>query len=44
MLPGKRSGLGNFVNTNDVILREGLLGGVFNAGWPSSAWRSAARR
>jgi len=22
------------VNTNDVILREGLLGGVFNAGWP----------
>jgi hypothetical protein len=32
--PGKRSGLGNFVNTNDVILREGLLGGVLNAGWP----------
>ena len=34
MLPGQRSGLGNFVNTNDVILREGLLGGVLNAGWP----------
>ena len=34
VLPGKRSGLGNFVNTNDVILREGLLGGVLNAGWP----------
>ena len=32
--PGKRSGLGNFVSTNDVILREGLLGGVLNAGWP----------
>ena len=31
--PGKRSGLGNFVSTNDVILREGLLGGVLNAGW-----------
>ena len=34
VLPGKRSGLGNFVSTNDVILREGLLGGVLNAGWP----------
>ena len=34
VLPGQRSGLGNFVNTNDVILREGLLGGVLNAGWP----------
>ena len=34
VLPGKRSGLGNFVNTHDVILREGLLGGVLNAGWP----------
>jgi hypothetical protein len=32
--PGKRSGLGNFLSTNDVILREGLLGGVLNAGWP----------
>ena len=32
--PGRRSGLGNFVSTNDVILREGLLGGVLNAGWP----------
>jgi len=34
VLPGRRSALGNFVNTNDAILREGLLGGVFNAGWP----------
>jgi hypothetical protein len=34
VLPGKRSGLGNFVDTNDVILREGLLGGILNAGWP----------
>jgi hypothetical protein len=33
VLPGKRSGLGNFFNTHDVILREGLLGGVLNAGW-----------
>jgi hypothetical protein len=36
VLPGKRSGLGNFLSTNDVILREGLLGGVLNAGWPLS--------
>jgi hypothetical protein len=34
VLPGRRSALGNFVSTNDVILREGLLGGVLNAGWP----------
>jgi hypothetical protein len=34
VLPGKRSALGNFLNTNDVIVREGLLGGVLNAGWP----------
>ena len=34
VLPGKRSGLGNFVDTHDVILREGLLGGILNAGWP----------
>jgi hypothetical protein len=34
VLPGRRSALGNFVSTNDVILREGLLGGVFNGGWP----------
>lgn len=30
---GKRSALGLFVAANDVILREGLLGGVLNAGW-----------
>jgi hypothetical protein len=32
--PGKRSGLGTFVNTNAAILGEGLLGGVLNARWP----------
>ncbi len=31
---GKRSVLGAFVAANDVILREGLLGGVLNASWP----------
>jgi len=34
VLPGKRSGMGNFLSAHDVILREGLLGGVLNAGWP----------
>jgi hypothetical protein len=34
VLPGKRSALGHFVSMNEVILREGLLGGVLNAGWP----------
>ena len=34
VLPGQRSALGNFISRNDVILREGLLGGVLNAGWP----------
>ena len=32
--PGKRSGFGNFVNRHEVIVREGLLGGVLNASWP----------
>jgi hypothetical protein len=32
--PGRRSALGGFVSANDVLLREGLLGGVLNAGWP----------
>jgi hypothetical protein len=30
----KKSILAQFVAANDVILREGLLGGVLNAGWP----------
>ena len=30
----RRSALGMFIADNDVILREGLLGGVLNAGWP----------
>jgi len=34
VLPGRRSALGNFASANDAILREGLLGGVLNAGWP----------
>ncbi len=34
VLPGRRSALGTFVSTHDVILREGLLGSVLNAGWP----------
>jgi hypothetical protein len=32
--PGKRSGMGNFLSAHDVILRESLLGGILNAGWP----------
>ncbi len=32
--PGRRSALGLFLSTNDLILREGLLGGVLNARWP----------
>ncbi len=31
---GRRSALAVFIADNDVILREGLLGGVLNAGWP----------
>lgn len=34
VLPGRRSALGTFLSTHDVILREGLLGGVLNGGWP----------
>jgi hypothetical protein len=30
----RRSALGGFVSSNDVILREGLLGGVLSAAWP----------
>lgn len=32
--PGIRSALGNFLIASDVILTEGLLGGVLNARWP----------
>ena len=32
--PGQRSTLGGFVQRNDVVLREGLIGGVLNAAWP----------
>jgi len=30
----KKTILAQFIAANDVILREGLLGGVLNAGWP----------
>jgi hypothetical protein len=29
-----RSEFGNFVLTNDIVLRESLLGGVWSSGWP----------
>lgn len=32
--PGERSTLGGFLQRNEVILRDGLLGGVLNATWP----------
>ena len=33
-LPGqRRSGMGEFVNTHNQILREGLLGGTLSTGW-----------
>jgi hypothetical protein len=32
----QRTALGNFVSANDVLLREGLFGGVLNASWPLS--------
>jgi hypothetical protein len=32
--PGQRSTLGGFLQRNEVILREGLIGGVLNAAWP----------
>jgi len=44
--PGHRSAVGHFLSTNDVILREGLLGGVLSADWPllSLAERGAKLR
>ncbi len=32
--PGKRSALGDFLLSENVILREGLLGGVLSSAWP----------
>jgi hypothetical protein len=32
--PGHRSVLGDFIFTNPVLLRNGLLGGVYNSAWP----------
>ena len=32
--PGKRSGLANFLSVNNLIVAEGLLGGVLNGSWP----------
>jgi hypothetical protein len=44
VLPGRRSALGNFLSTNEVILREGLLGGVLNACWPLLALEERGAR
>jgi hypothetical protein len=41
---GNRSALGGFVNTNSLILREGLLGGVLNAGWPLASLEARQAR
>lgn len=32
--PGRRSALGDFLLSENVILREGLLGGVLSSAWP----------
>ncbi|HYW72943.1 MAG TPA: hypothetical protein VE961_18095, partial [Pyrinomonadaceae bacterium] len=32
--PGNRSVLGNFLMTNDVVFKQGLMCGVLSAGWP----------
>ncbi|MBZ5500122.1 MAG: hypothetical protein LAP85_27315 [Acidobacteriia bacterium] len=32
--PGVRSRLGDFVFGNDILLREGLLGGILSTAWP----------
>jgi hypothetical protein len=42
--PGYRSAIGNFLRLNDVILREGLLGGVLNTGWPLLAGAERGHR
>ncbi len=34
VLPGRRSGLGSFLSSNAVVLRENLLGGTLNGSWP----------
>lgn len=32
--PGVRSVLGNFLMTNDVVFKQGLMGGVLSTAWP----------
>ena len=32
--PGRRSAIGSFFNTNDILFKEGLVGGVLSASWP----------
>jgi hypothetical protein len=32
--PGNRSVLGNFLMTNDVIFKQGLMGGTLSSAWP----------
>ena len=32
--PGRRSALGSFFNTNDILFKDGLVGGVLSSSWP----------
>ena len=34
LTPGRRSALGEFLYANPVAVRNGLMGGVYNTGWP----------
>jgi len=42
--PGTRSVLGSFLMTNDVIFKQGLIGGVLSAAWPLSDLESRNAR
>jgi hypothetical protein len=42
--PGTRSVLGSFLMTNDVIFKQGLIGGVLSAAWPLSDFESRNAR
>jgi hypothetical protein len=42
--PGVRSVLGNFLMTNDVVFRQGLMGGTLSAAWPLSELESRSAR
>jgi hypothetical protein len=32
--PGRRSAIGSFFNTNDILFKEGLVGSVLSSSWP----------